>query len=108
MTSATRLVVCVNKRLGTGQRSCVDSGNLDYIADIESLIEQAGLDVPIVKRECLGKCEWGPVMRIAPGGRFFTEIDESSLPIIIDDLKKFLSDRDKADRNKPIEVDYPS
>ncbi len=39
MTSATRLVVCINKRLGTGQRSCVDSGNLDYIADIDTMIE---------------------------------------------------------------------
>lgn len=96
MTSAIRLVVCTNKRLGTGQRCCVESGNLEYIAAIETLIEQAGLDVAIVKRECLGKCEQGPVMRIAPGGRFFTEINEGSLPVIIDEIKKFIVEKNKA------------
>jgi (2Fe-2S) ferredoxin len=93
MASAIRLVVCVNKRLGTGQRSCVDSGNLDYIAEIEALIEQAGLDIAIIKRECLGKCEQGPVMRIAPGGRFFTEINQASLPVIVSEMKMLVAER---------------
>lgn len=91
MKSAVRLVVCTNKRLGAGQRSCVDSGNLDYIADIAVLMKQAGLDVAIVRRECLGKCEQGPVMRIAPGGLFFTEINAGSLPKIVDEIKSMLN-----------------
>ncbi|MFT5657205.1 MAG: (2Fe-2S) ferredoxin [Gammaproteobacteria bacterium] len=92
MASEVRLVVCINQRLGT-QRCCVGSGNLDYSDQIEALIEQAGLAVSIVKRECLGKCEQGPVMRIAPGGRFFTEINENSLPMIMDEIKAFLASR---------------
>ncbi len=48
------------------------------------------LDVPIVRRECLGRCEQGPAMRIAPGGPFFTEIDESGLVNIMDELKSFI------------------
>lgn len=97
MASAIRLVVCVNKRLGTGQRSCVDSGNLDYIAEIEVLIEQASLDVAIVKRECLGKCEQGPVMRIAPGGRFFTEINQTTLPDIVSEIRRLVAERSEVD-----------
>ena len=77
--SPVRLVVCINRRLGTGQRSCVGSGNLEYIAEVKRLIELAGFDVPVVERECLGKCEQGPVMRIAPGGQFYTEISQDSL-----------------------------
>lgn len=92
--SRVRLIVCINQRLGTGQRSCVGSGNLDHIRNIRTLIEDEGLDVPVIERECLGKCEEGPVMRIAPGGRFFTEIDEQTLPLIIDELKAFIANHD--------------
>jgi len=42
--SPIRLVVCINERLASGQRSCVGSGNLDYIDKIRSLIATQGLD----------------------------------------------------------------
>ena len=88
--SPVRLVVCVNERLGTGQHSCVGSGNLDYIAEVRRLIELAGLDVSIVERECLGKCEQGPVMRIAPGGLFYTEINKETLYEIVEELRRLM------------------
>lgn len=91
MRSEVRLVVCVNERFGIGQRSCVSGNNLEYICKIRSMIEAENLTVPIIERVCLGKCEQGPVMRIAPGGRFFTEINQTSLQDIIDELKAFLT-----------------
>lgn len=93
-TSPLRLVVCINERLGTGQRSCVGSGNLDFIRKIREMIQKQGMDVPIIERECLGKCEQGPVMRIAPGGRFFTEIDEDTLLRIVDELGAIIARRE--------------
>lgn len=87
-TSPLRLVVCINKRLGTGQRSCVGSGNLDNIARIKSMIADENLEVPIVERECLGKCSFGPIMRIAPGGEIFTEVNDSVLDEILGELKR--------------------
>jgi (2Fe-2S) ferredoxin len=95
MRSEVRLVVCINERLGSRQRSCVGSNNLEYIGKIRSMIEAENLSVPIIERICLGKCEQGPVMRIAPGGRFFTEITEASLRDIIGELKTFLARPDK-------------
>lgn len=86
--SPVRLIVCVNERLGTGQRSCVGSGNYDFIAEIRRLIEAAGLDIPIVERECLGRCYQGPVMRIAPGGLFYTAINNEKLPEIVAELRR--------------------
>lgn len=86
-----RLIVCINERLGTGQRSCVGSGSLALIARIESMIADAGLDVPVVRRECLGRCEQGPVMRIAPGGPFFTQIDDGELERVFDGLRQFVA-----------------
>jgi (2Fe-2S) ferredoxin len=93
MSRPVRLVVCINKRLGTGQRSCVDSGSLGLISRLESMIIAEKLDVPVVRRECLGRCEQGPVMRFAPAGPFFTEIDEAALNDIIDQLKIFITEQ---------------
>jgi (2Fe-2S) ferredoxin len=88
-----RLVVCINKRLGAGQRSCVGSGSLGLISRMESMIAGEKLDVPVVRRECLGRCEEGPVMRFAPAGPFFTEIDEAALNDIFDQLKVFIAEQ---------------
>jgi (2Fe-2S) ferredoxin len=91
MPAAIRLVVCVNRRLGSGQRSCVGSGSLELIDSIEGLIADEKLDVPVVRRECLGRCQTDPVMRIAPAGSFFTEIDAARLGDIISALKSFIA-----------------
>ena len=93
MSRPVRLVVCINKRLGTGQRSCVGSGSLALISQLESMIAAEKLDVPVVRRECLGRCEQGPVMRFAPAGPFFTEIDEAALDDMIDQLKTFIAEQ---------------
>ncbi len=85
-----RLIVCVNERLGSGQRSCVGSGNLDYIRRVRQMLADARLDVPVVERECLGHCDAGPVMRIAPGGCFYTEIDDACLARIVAELQAAL------------------
>jgi len=94
VVTPVRVVVCINERLGTGQRSCVGSGSLDLISQLESMIAAENLQVPLVRRECLGRCEQGPVMRIAPAGPFFCEVDAARLQTIIAELKTFLAGRD--------------
>ncbi|MDH3763018.1 MAG: (2Fe-2S) ferredoxin domain-containing protein [Gammaproteobacteria bacterium] len=91
MPVAIRLVVCVNRCLGSAQRSCAGSGSIDLIDSIESPIADDKLDIPGFRRECLGRCETGPGMRIAPGGPFCTEIDQSRLGDIISELKSFIA-----------------
>lgn len=93
LPAGVRLVVCINRRLGAGQRSCAGSGSLALIERIETLIAEQNLAVPVVRRECLGRCEQGPTMRIAPGGPFFTEIDDAALAVIIDELNHFIEQR---------------
>jgi len=91
MPSRVRLIVCINQRLGAGQPSCAGSGSLKLIERIENLIGERGLAVPVVRRECLGRCEQGPTMRIAPGGPFFTEIDDAALAQILAELENFIA-----------------
>ena len=58
------------------------------------MITAAGLEVPVVRRKCPGRCEQRPTMRIAPAGPFITEIDEPQLPLIIAELKAFIEVQD--------------
>lgn len=67
----TRLVVCVNERLGYGQKSCGGSGSRALIEQLDGLLKEAGLAIPVTEQVCLGRCEQGIAMRIAPGGRVF-------------------------------------
>ncbi len=87
--SPLRLVVCINERL-TDQRSCVGSGNLEYIAEIKKMIQAENLPIPVIERECLGKCGFGPIMRIAPSGEIFTEVNSDTLKEIMVELKRLL------------------
>lgn len=91
MSRPLRLIVCVNERLGAGQRSCVGSGSLDLINQLQAMLVAENLDLPIVRRECLGRCEEGPVMRIAPAGPYFCEIDAAALRKIVAQLKTFIA-----------------
>ena len=91
MSRPVRLICCINRRLGTGQRSCAGSGSLELIETLETMIAGAGLEVPVVRRECLGRCEEGPVIRIAPAGPFFTELDAAALPDLVAELQAFVA-----------------
>jgi (2Fe-2S) ferredoxin len=94
MSRPVRLIVCVNRRLGSAQRSCAGSGSLELIGRLEKMIAEENLALPVVRRECLGRCEQGPVMRIAPAGPFFSEIEENSLADIVRQLGEFLRRHD--------------
>ena len=91
----TRLVVCVNERLGFGQKSCGGSGSRALIEQLNGLLKQAGLAIPITEQVCLGRCEQGIAMRIAPGGEFFTEVSEQDLSIIVHKLARFDSENNQ-------------
>ena len=87
--TATRLVVCVNERLGAGQQSCAGSGSRQLITVIKQYFSESGIDVPIVEQVCLGRCAQGIAMRIAPGGPFFTLVTEADIAMIVDSVVKF-------------------
>jgi (2Fe-2S) ferredoxin len=90
MTKPVRLSVCINQSFGTGKHSCIGSSSLDIIAGQETMLAHEGLDVAITRCEYQGSCAEGPVMRIAPGGAFFTEINQPDLVRIIAVLKTFI------------------
>jgi len=85
----TRLVVCVNQRLGVGQKSCAGSGSQKLIEIFENHFKNSGIDVPVVEQVCLGRCAEGIAIRIAPGGQFFTGVTEADVAKIGEAVKLF-------------------
>jgi hypothetical protein len=81
--------VCVNERLGPGQKSCAGSGSRDYIPQLRELIRQRGIDADVIEQVCLGRCVEGVAMRIAPGGPFFTEVVPDDFAAILTALERF-------------------
>ncbi len=85
----TRLVVCVNERSGLNQKSCGASGSRELIQIIQQRIRDSGLNIEITEQVCLGRCDKGITMRIAPGGPFFTQVTEQDLDSIIHAVQNF-------------------
>ncbi len=88
-----RLVVCVNERLGPDKKSCGGSGSRDLIKILQQRFKAHNLDVPIIEQVCLGRCEEGISMRIAPGGPFFTQVTELDLKNIQEQLLTFIQNQ---------------
>ena len=89
--SKARLVVCVNERMGVDKKSCAGSGSRSLIQLIQQRLAELALDFEVVEQVCLGRCEQGIAMRIAPGGPFFTSVTRHDIDSIIHALKHFKS-----------------
>lgn len=89
-TPNKRLVVCVNERLGPGQESCAGSGSLMLLEKLRQLMQSTGTPYEVTEQVCLGRCAEGIVMRIAPGGAFFTDVTEQDLRHIIQEITAFV------------------
>ena len=95
MNRPVRIIACINERLGSGQKSCGGSGSRQLIKELRDLLDSHNLDsIGITEQVCLGRCMEGPIMRIAPGGEFFTQITADQLPSIVESVQEFIIKRE--------------
>ncbi len=71
-------IVCTNRRLG--KPSCRGGAIADAL---EAALHERGLTIQVQRSVCLGACEQGPNVRIAPGGRFFHQINIARIDELI-------------------------
>ncbi len=71
-------IVCTNRRLG--KPSCRGGAIADAL---ETALHERGLTIQVQRSVCLGACEQGPNVRIAPGGRFFHQISIARIDELI-------------------------
>jgi (2Fe-2S) ferredoxin len=84
-TGRPRLTVCINDR---GERaiapSCGPRGGAGLVAALEDAIAAAGFDCEVQTIKCLGLCEKGPNIRLAPGNNWFHDVSVEDAGAIVE------------------------
>ena len=65
------------------------SETLDDCA-IEQEVRARGLDIRVERTVCMGRCDFGPTIRVAPGGAFHLGLDPADVSAFLDDLESSL------------------
>lgn len=81
------IVVCVNLRPAGFKPSCAAQGSVALADALEKGIAERRIDVTLERICCLGHCNQGPTMRLAPGGDFLLGVTEADLPSILERLE---------------------
>lgn len=84
--ASPRLVVCINRRLNEEQPSCAARGSEALAEQLAAAIVERGLGATLQRVYCLGRCEDGPNVRIAPGGKMYRGVDAQDVDRLLDDL----------------------
>ncbi len=87
MSEAVSIVICINHRYKLNNPSCAARGAEQIAAALEQQLNQACLNILVQRIDCMGQCERGPNLRIAPGGRFYHGVTMEDLPDIIAELQ---------------------
>lgn len=80
------IIVCVNHRSNPNQPSCGARGGTNIADYIEYEVNKNQLQLAVERFYCLGFCERGPNLKIAPEGRFIHGVKIEELPNLIREL----------------------
>jgi (2Fe-2S) ferredoxin len=83
-----KIVVCVNRRDNPDMASCGARGGEAIASALEQGLENQGLAVSVERFHCLGRCESGPNLRLAPAGPFYQQLTLADVPALLTDIKK--------------------
>jgi len=77
-----QILICTNRRLTERKPSCGRLG-AELVGELERLISERGLGIQVNHVACLGRCSEGPNLRLAPGGKFYSQVTTTQLPTIL-------------------------
>ena len=83
-----RILVCVNRRLGSVRPSCAEGGGEALLGLIDAALRARGLAIQVERFICFGACDEGPNVRIAPGGRFFHRVGAGDVDAIVAEAER--------------------
>lgn len=84
-----RILVCTHRRLTDQAPSCGEKGAEKLLEALRQRIKEEGLPLEVKPIECLGRCQHGPNLRLAPNGRFYTNVTSSQLAHILTEAMHF-------------------
>lgn len=85
------LAICTNHRLTGNAPSCGGRGADLLATQLESALQQQGIDLSLRRSHCLGLCRIGPNLRLAPQGQVLNLQGKNDLPAILSWLKQQLA-----------------
>lgn len=88
------LMVCVNRRFRVDEASCSARGSQAIADALEAGIRERKIDIKIERSVCLGQCQIGPSIRLAPGGRFILGKSIDDVGELLDELEALCGTRD--------------
>jgi len=90
-----RVIVCNNHRSNPTQPSCAVRGGGDALADrLEQEVATKGLNISVERFACLGFCQDGPVIKLAPGGRFICHVSAEKIDGVMQEIEAFSKQAD--------------
>lgn len=86
-TGKPKLMVCINEREPADGVSCAPRGGCNIHKAVLAALEQEALDVDVVTARCLGTCDLGPTLRLAPNNTWFYGTHAEDVRAIMDQLR---------------------
>ena len=88
MNPTKTIIVCINQRANPDVPSCGARGGEAIARCIESEIAAHELNLAIERFHCLGQCELGPNIKLAPAGDFYHKVSLHDVPYLVEQLSK--------------------
>lgn len=84
-----KVIICTHHRANPTQPSCAARGSLDIAERLEVEIAARGWDISLERFPCLGLCENGPNLRLAPGGPFRSGVTSIRMEEVLQEIEQF-------------------
>lgn len=90
---AKKIFVCTNFRANPNNPSCAARDSQLVLDTLKAELAKKNIAIEIEESPCMGYCEVGPNVRLAPSGIFFHGVSAKNLSKLIKAAKKFTTDQ---------------
>lgn len=87
INSKKKVLVCNNYRANPNMPSCAARGS----ADIFNALLSKELTIDVENSPCMGHCQIGPNVRLAPNGASFNNVTQNKIEKLIAEIRAFIA-----------------
>ena len=89
MPLTKKLLVCTNFRANPNNPSCAARNSRHIFDLLKRQFSEKNIAVEVEESPCMGYCNIGPNLRLAPNGAFFHGVSTTKLAQLVKAAKKF-------------------
>ena len=97
--ASVELICCTNLRRGEDTVSCGKRGGREVARALRKEIRARGLDASVVTSGCLGSCNSGPNIRVAPSSSWISGARVADTSIMLDALERIIVEQQVVDQH---------